>query len=260
MVVIPRKEISMNKIYESQYVPQLTIPSKTNKFYLRNGYGGYSPCIAGSPERIKGSVLANCVGYCFMRWWELADQRTKVGCIGSMTKPTSAYMWYTNTKDGYQRSKYPKLGAIACWKKVEKKTGKIVSGHVAITEHVAANGLYADKVSESGYGTYSFRIHNYGKNMNKGENSQYKWIFQGYILPPFIIDDPKSKDELAKGDKVKIIAKGNARADGKGKVCNGVGLTRYVLTIVKGSKYPYRIGNSKGVVTGYYKASALKKG
>ena len=49
------------------YVPQLTIPSQDDPYYIRKAYGGYSPCVQGKPEWFTGSALANCVGYCWGR-------------------------------------------------------------------------------------------------------------------------------------------------------------------------------------------------
>lgn len=80
----------------------------------------------------------------------------------------------------------------------------------------------------------------------------------GYLLCPNIQVDPVS-NALKVKDKVEIIASGNSRKDGKGKTSKGIGYKRYVLKIFPKEKYPYQIGNEKGVITGYYTASALKK-
>lgn len=68
-----------------------------------------------------------------------------------------------------------------------------------------------------------------------------------------------STQKFKKGDKIVIKAKGNATPDGSGVSCGGVGWTRYVLSYTSKNKYPYKIGSKAGVVTGYYKESALKK-
>jgi len=67
--------------------------------------------------------------------------------------------------------------------------------------------------------------------------------------------EPKFK----KGDKVQIIATGNARKDGKGRTSYGIGWKRYVLAYYEGEPYPYRIGSRLGITTGYYAEDALKK-
>lgn len=72
-------------------------------------------------------------------------------------------------------------------------------------------------------------------------------------------EKPKEDDTLKVGDKVEIIGKGNARPDGKGETCFGIGYIRYVNKIHKGKAYPYQVGSKSGVTTGYYKKNALKK-
>lgn len=68
---------------------------------------------------------------------------------------------------------------------------------------------------------------------------------------------------LKVGDKVKIIAKGNAQASGKGSSAGGVGMTKYITKIHSGTAYPYQVGNKGSTkskdTTGFYKISALKK-
>ena len=60
------------------------------------------------------------------------------------------------------------------------------------------------------------------------------------------------------GDTVKIIGTGNANPTGTSGTSYGIGWTRQVLAIKKGTKFPYQIGNATGT-TGYYKASSLQK-
>lgn len=68
---------------------------------------------------------------------------------------------------------------------------------------------------------------------------------------------------LKVGDKVKIIAKGNAQSSGKGSPAGGVGLNKYITKIHNGTAYPYQIGNKGSTkskdTTGFYKSNALKK-
>ncbi len=70
----------------------------------------------------------------------------------------------------------------------------------------------------------------------------------------------KADTGLHKGDKVKIIASGNSRADGKGKVAGGVGWERVILADTGATyKCRYKVGTASGGVTGFYSAAALKK-
>lgn len=70
---------------------------------------------------------------------------------------------------------------------------------------------------------------------------------------------PTPTEELKVGDKVKIIAKGNSRKDGKGSSSGGIGWTRYILSVNPGQPYPYQVGSKSRITTGYYTAAALKK-
>ena len=64
--------------------------------------------------------------------------------------------------------------------------------------------------------------------------------------------------DLKVGDKVQIKKTGNANSYGTGHKAYGIGWRRYILRIYPMREYPYMVGNSTGV-TGFYKASALKK-
>lgn len=228
------------------FIPMESCPDKNNKWFIRKEGGGYSPCILGSPLLGTQSVLSNCVGFAWGRFSMLHDKSTTIGFNGT-DYPLNAHYWYT-ADDGYQRGQTPKLGAVACWK---RKDGKL--GHVACVEQVNENGSWWS--AESAYKGKAFRRVYYSKNSYKNG-----FIFQGFIYPEyeFVTD----LDELKIGDKVKITAKGNSRADGKGYKSGGVGWTRYVLNILSGSAYPYQIGAYSGtrkITTGFYKASALER-
>lgn len=71
-------------------------------------------------------------------------------------------------------------------------------------------------------------------------------------------ETPEPTPELKVGDCVTIIANGNSRPDGKGRISGGIGWKRYIMSIKAGMAYPYQVGVN-GRTTGYYKASALKK-
>lgn len=88
--------------------------------------------------------------------------------------------------------------------------------------------------------------------------------FNGFNTKPQPEPQPEPKPEpvepqFKKGDKVQIIANGNARKDGKGKTSKGIGYKRYILDYYAGEPFPYRVGNLLRITTGYYAASALKK-
>lgn len=71
---------------------------------------------------------------------------------------------------------------------------------------------------------------------------------------------PTPSTELKKGDRVRIIGRGNANSYGTGNSTGAktIGWEREVLDILDGRLNPIRVGNSTGT-TGWFKASNLKK-
>lgn len=236
----------MSKIY----VPRTSPPEQNNKYYRLIAGGGYSPCIAGRPNYASDgkSALNNCVGYCWGRASETEQDPTiKIGCFPGHSYPSDAYVWLQySAKQGFKTGLDPKLGATAVW--VNNRNKK--KGHVATVEKINADGTWVS--SESGYDcTPSWWSKTYSKTSYKAG-----YTFKGFVYLP---TDWKEKDELVKGDKVKIIGKGNSRSDGKGLVAGGVGYIRYINDILVGRPYPYKVGSAAGVTTGYYTAEALEK-
>ena len=232
------------------FIPQKTIPARTDKYFLRTQKGGYSDCIMGKPELFNGSVLSNCVGYAWGRAAQLEGNpecnigvpafRWKAGCYA----PVSAYAWMSYA-NGRKTGKTPKLGAVAVWKHKTRAN----YGHVAVVEEIYSDGSWLS--SESSYKGTAFRNLKY--NANSARNN---FIFLGFI---YLNVDFTPSQELEVGDKIQIVAKGNARKDGKGKTSYGIGWKRYILGYSAGEPFPYRIGNKLGVTTGYYAEDALKK-
>ena len=131
----------------SSFKPRLEIPANTNKFYILQGNGGYSPCIPGSPLHPKLTALNNCVGYAAGRFHEI-DNRTQMDYyVPSNPPPTlravkSAGKLETGTE--------PRVGAAIIW-------GVGDSGHIAIVEKITSRDAgghpTAIVTSESGYGS-----------------------------------------------------------------------------------------------------------
>lgn len=95
--------------------------------------------------------------------------------------------------------------------------------------------------------------------------------YGNYVLISYEVNPPKPTPIPARvfkykvGDKVKIVKKGNAQANGKGKATSSLVLVfkKYITKIHKGAAYPYQVGN-KGKTdgkntTGFFKEDALKK-
>ena len=235
------------------FTPRTTKPEANNKYYIRKAQGGYSPCILGKPTDPECNVLANCVGYVVGRFNEEINAG-KIKYWASMNAENfygNAYKW--NLEEGQK----VKVGAVMCWE------GKgSLAGHVAIVEKIISDTEVL--TSESGYNSYIFKnVKRKKGNGNWGMSSNYK--FQGFVYNPEIPDPepPKPTYKFKVGDKVKIIATGNANANGTGNKAGGIGWIRYVTKIYEGKPYPYQVGNKGSTAskdtTGFYQESALKK-
>ena len=154
------------------FTPLLSAPSATDKNWIHTSKGGYNSCIL-----IKGnSCLPNCVGYAWGRWRQL------LGRAPALSRANAEDWW--SYGDGYKRGQTPKLGAVACWRKGKAGYGGDGAGHVAIVEHIAADGTVT--FSNSAYGGSRFYTH----KMKKGNYSLGStYVFQGFIYYPENFDE-----------------------------------------------------------------------
>lgn len=152
------------------FVPRLVVPDPTDPHWIRRVNGGLNPCIAGSPQYSTGSVLANCVGYCYGRWYEIMDKDPQL-CINS------AYLWWSYN-DGYERGQEPRVGCIMCYTSAGE-------GHVSIVEKISDNGN-AVLTSNSAYEQTTFYTQTVYRSNNWTWNSSF--TFQGCIYLPAIYD------------------------------------------------------------------------
>lgn len=240
-------------MYESEARKIKLVLTRDSKFFIPYAKGGYSK-YKNERDSKTHRLLPNCTGGAFgiaMQFLGTTDYK-KVGLPRAHAKD-----WYGFAD--WERSRFPVIGAIACW-------GGKGNGHVGVVVDVKrdSNGnVIAVEILESSYYSYDEKDwrrgwNTYKYNPNTGTLTKSHYKFLGYLLPPNIKPDPVA-DKLCKGDKVKIIGKGNSRKDGKGKTSGGIGYTRYILKIYPNYAYPYQVGNAKGTITGYYKANALKK-
>lgn len=104
---------------------------------------------------------------------------------------------YYGKKDGYERGKIAKLGAIICFDKIKG------NGHVAFVEEIKSNGDIV--TSNSGYNGSRFFL----KTLKKKKNYSYgeKYIFQGFIYNPCNWEVEKEYYIVKKGDNLTKIAK-----------------------------------------------------
>lgn len=238
-------------MYESEARKLKLETLRDSKYFIPHTKGGYSKYVNVRNTKTN-CLLPNCTSGAY----GLAMQYLQTTDYTKCALPRAdAKNWYANCS--WKKSKFPVIGAVACW----TNSGK---GHVAIVSDVKRDNLgnaLSVTTTESSYYSYNgkdWRVGvTYRYNPNTGHLGKSNYTFQGYLLNPNIELDPI--ESLKVGDKIEIIGKGNSRKDGKGKTSGGIGYKRYVLKIFPTAKFPYQIGNAKGTVTGYYQASALKK-
>lgn len=153
------------------FEPRLTIPEKSNKFYIAKSAGGLNPCIAkptGSPLR-----FANCVFYAAGRFAEIT---------GIWLPSTNAENFVNEAKKrGLTVSDKPQPGAVIVWAKGKIGDGSDGAGHVAVVEIANATGSIV--TSESGWNAKKeFWTQTRKNDGNWGQGSAYRFI--GFILPP----------------------------------------------------------------------------
>lgn len=175
-----------------------TAPSASDKYWKHTSKGGLNSCIHIS----NGSVLPNCVGYAWGRFYEITGKKPKLS-------RANAENWYGYTTDGYKRGKTPKVGAVICWKKGKVGVGSDGAGHVAIVEKVNDDGSIL--ISESGYNSFRFRTRTLKKPYSIGS----AYTFQGFIYCPVDFEvqttKPSAKVTFIKG----VQAATGSKVDGK---------------------------------------------
>ncbi|MCX4290136.1 MAG: CHAP domain-containing protein [Duncaniella sp.] len=171
-----------------KFSPRLTAPSATDKHWIKSTRGGLNDCI----EISGGSVLPNCVGYAWGRFYEIIGEKPRLS-------KNNAEMWYGNTADGYKRSQTPALGAVICWSKGVVGNEADGAGHVAIVEQILPNGDIV--CSNSAYGGSRFYTQTYKKSDGYSFGA-YK--FQGFILPPVQIKNVTSAAASAPATAFKV--------------------------------------------------------
>ena len=154
----------------ANYIARTKAPDQRDKHWLHYKSGGVNKCVV-----IKnGSVLPNCVGYAWGRWYELLGEEP-------LLSRSNAEVWWRKD-DGYKRGQVPKLGAVCCWSKGEVGVGKDGAGHVAIVEEIKDDGSIV--TSNSAYGGSRF----YKKTIKPPYNFG-KFQFQGFIYLPMEFEE-----------------------------------------------------------------------
>ena len=224
-----------------KFSPRLTAPSASDKYWRHTSRGGLNDCIHIG----GGSVLPNCVGYAYGRFYELTGEKPRLS-------RSNAEMWYGYTADGYKRSSTPALGAVACWSKGVVGNSADGAGHVAIVERIEENGDIV--TSNSAYGGTRFYLHICKKSAGYSFG-EYK--FQGFILLPVQIDSatievkPSAGLTFKVGDIVRFKGSTHyASSDGTRGTAAKPGRAK-VTIISKGAAHPYHLINDGSGSTVY---------
>lgn len=157
----------------AKYIPRLSAPGKEDNHWLHYKSGGVNKCV----EIKNGSVLPNCVGYAWGRWYELLGKTPKLS-------RSNAESWWNND-DGYERGQVPKLGAVCCWSKGVVGVGEDGAGHVAIVEQVNSDGsiVTSNSAWNKRGGTWWYKKTLKPPYIMKG------YDFQGFIYLPMEFDE-----------------------------------------------------------------------
>lgn len=195
----------MQKGGGAMFKPRLTKPEAGNPYYNTKSNGGYSTAILGNPTDKGCNVLANCVGYAFGRFNEIAGSKEM-----KYLAPRNAELFVTIAKQqGLTVGQTPKLGAVMCWQKGGTLNGSDGAGHVAVVEQINSDGSVT--TSESGYGSKNpFWTAKRSKgNGNWGAGTGYKFL--GFIYNPAVKDSDTSTDANAcpYPEPTKLIKKGD---------------------------------------------------
>lgn len=163
------------------YSPRISSPKLSDPLYKNMNYaGGQNPCSA--VNRKTGSVLPNCVGYCYGRFMEVMNGSRPSLSTGN------ANNWYSHV-DSYQRGQSPKVGAVACW------VNENGPGHLAVVEKIYTEGTNKGSVlfSTSIYPDQRFVLQ-LGKAPNYLDWKGY--IFKGFIYNPSSVSDTSVGGDL----------------------------------------------------------------
>lgn len=144
-----------------KYIPRLSCPEKTNKYYTSPSFNPF----AYNYNMFK--INGNCTSYAYGRFAELLDKNP----IGVPT--SNAENWYKNVKN-FNKGATPKLGSIICWSKGKIGVASDGAGHVAIVEQI--NDDRSILISESGAHSFLFRT----------RTLKFPYKLNGYLLQGFI--------------------------------------------------------------------------
>ena len=182
------------------FTPRLTKPEAGNPYYNTKSNGGYSTAIVGKPTDAACNVLANCVGYAYGRFNEIAKSERM-----EYLAPRNAELFVSIAKQQrLEIGQEPKLGACMCWQKGKTLNGSDGAGHVAIVEKINEDGSIV--TSESGYESKKpFWTQTRKKGTgNWGQAASYKFL--GFIYNPAVSGSTPSQSPSSPEKSVPEVA------------------------------------------------------
>lgn len=174
------------------FKPRYSKPEAGNKYYITLTAGGYSRARIGSPTDKDCNTLANCVGYAYGRYHEIAG-RTAM----DLFDPVNAENIFANAKQhGLKTGSTPALGALIVWQKGATLSGSDGAGHVAVVEEIGVGGDIT--TSESGFNAKRPFWNGHYKAPYKYKDG---YTFLGFVYQPDVVNPDTTQRALRKGDK-----------------------------------------------------------
>lgn len=193
-----------------EFIPRNTKPAADDKCWLKPRVGGYNEAIeiySWEGSYSYGSVLPNCVGYCWGRVYELSKQYGTELPTRSTLPPVNAKNWLSSTK--WATGTQPRLGAVICW-------GGGEYGHVGMVEKITLNddgtAVMSIGIGESAWLMYVFSYITRYPGNNFDYSSKYK--FQGFIYPPYcslFSADGHSQNNIIAKETILLVEEALAR-------------------------------------------------
>lgn len=146
------------------------------------------------------SDMPNCTTYALMRICEILDRQCAQNLGGSRIPDPifqrdgydDAHTWYRDWL--WKKGQVPKLGAVACWSGINKKTGKPCAGHVAVVEVIYNDGSFL--TSNSNYGGAWFYTKTIGADKVL-KSELYDFKFEGFCYIPLeVVERDENKYQV----------------------------------------------------------------
>ena len=221
----------------------------TGKNGSTTGYGNY---VWVRYPRINRSLLHAHLDSVAVKKGDKVKEGTLLGYTGTTGASTGVHLHLGMTEIGkdkwldphaydYQPAPKEVAPAPAAWPK----------------KHKVVKGDTLSAIAKKYYGNGGKDYYTYIAQANGIKNVNRISVGQTLTIPQYKVAISEAT-VLKKGDKVKIVGKGNGNSNGTGATAGGIGWKRVMLRIWENKKYPYQVGDGSGT-TGYYQANDLEK-